>query len=136
MLTFTLIDVQYLQNVAFGFEKGSNGRNHSSSGSHITAPLGKISPLPINAIQIIGWLVTSKHQKSGTKKAAFAAYLIHLSSIFVLTDVHTKPRNFVNVSLLNLQKFAKEVSVSVTCHEIQKLQWINLFVIYINIYVC
>ena len=78
MLTFTLIDVQYLQNVAFGFEKGSNGRNHSSSGSHITAPLGKISPLPINAIQIIGWLVTSKHQKSGTKKAAFAAYLIHL----------------------------------------------------------
>ena len=41
-------------------------------------PTGEDSPLPINAIQIIGWLVTSKHQKSGTKKAAFAAYLIHL----------------------------------------------------------
>ena len=34
MLILILIDVQYLQNVVFSFEKGSNGQNHSSSGSH------------------------------------------------------------------------------------------------------
>ena len=38
-----LIDVQYLQKVVFSFEKGSNGQNHSSSGSH--NPIKK-SPLP------------------------------------------------------------------------------------------
>ena len=30
MLILILIDVQYLQNVVFGFEKGSNGQNHHS----------------------------------------------------------------------------------------------------------
>ena len=34
MLIFILINVQYLQNVVFHFEKGSNGQNHSSSGSN------------------------------------------------------------------------------------------------------
>ena len=29
MLIFILIDVQYLQNVVFSFEKGSNGQNQS-----------------------------------------------------------------------------------------------------------
>ena len=32
MLILILIDVQYLQNAVFGFEKGSNGQNYSSSG--------------------------------------------------------------------------------------------------------
>ena len=34
MLILILIDVQYSQKAVFSFEKGSNGRNHSSSGSH------------------------------------------------------------------------------------------------------
>ena len=34
MLILILIDVQYLQNAVFSFEKGSNSRNHSYSGSH------------------------------------------------------------------------------------------------------
>ena len=34
MLILILIDVQYIQNVVFSFEKSSNGQNHSSSDSH------------------------------------------------------------------------------------------------------
>ena len=34
MLILILIDVQYLQNAVFSFEKGSNRQNHFSSGSH------------------------------------------------------------------------------------------------------
>ena len=34
MLILILIDVQYLHNVIFSFEKGLNGQNHSSSDSH------------------------------------------------------------------------------------------------------
>ena len=34
MLILILIYVQYLQNVIFNFEKGSNGQMHSSSGSN------------------------------------------------------------------------------------------------------
>ena len=34
MLILILIDVQYLQNVVFNCEKGSNGQDHSSSVSH------------------------------------------------------------------------------------------------------
>ena len=34
MLILILINVQYLQKIVFSFEKGSNGQNHSSSGSH------------------------------------------------------------------------------------------------------
>ena len=34
MLTLTLINVQYLQNVVFSFEKGLSGQNHSLSDSH------------------------------------------------------------------------------------------------------
>ena len=34
MLIFALIDVQYLQNVVFSFEKGLNGLNYPSPGSH------------------------------------------------------------------------------------------------------
>ena len=42
MLILILIYIQYLQNVVFSFEKGSNGQNHSSSGSH--HQIKKISP--------------------------------------------------------------------------------------------
>ena len=34
MLILILMNVKYLQNVVFGFEKGLNGQNHSSLGSH------------------------------------------------------------------------------------------------------
>ena len=34
MLILILIDVQYLQNAVFNFEKGLNRQNHSSHGSH------------------------------------------------------------------------------------------------------
>ena len=34
MLILILTDVQYSQKASFGFEKGSVGQNHSSSGSH------------------------------------------------------------------------------------------------------
>ena len=34
MLILTLINVQYLQNVVFSFEKCLNGQKHSASGSH------------------------------------------------------------------------------------------------------
>ena len=49
MLILILIDVQYLQNIACGFEKGSNGQNHSSSGSHhlIKKSFKQNSPLPL-----------------------------------------------------------------------------------------
>ena len=34
MLILILVDVQYLHNVGFSFEKGSNGQNHSFSDSY------------------------------------------------------------------------------------------------------
>ena len=34
MLILILIDIQYLQNVVYSFEKGSNSQNHASKGSH------------------------------------------------------------------------------------------------------
>ena len=54
MLIFILIDVDYLQNVVFNIEKGSNRQNHFSPGSHHQInypgnPLGRIST-PINTI--------------------------------------------------------------------------------------
>ena len=41
MLILILIDVKYSQKAVFSFEKGLNGQNHSTSGSH---PLVKRSP--------------------------------------------------------------------------------------------
>ena len=38
MLILILVDIQYLQNVAFSFEKSLNGQNYSPSDSH---PLDK-----------------------------------------------------------------------------------------------
>ena len=47
MLIFALIDVQYLQNVVFSFEKGLNGLNYPSPGSHDPInPPNKISVSP------------------------------------------------------------------------------------------
>ena len=47
MLILISTDVQYLQNIAFSFEKDLNCKNHSSSGSHqvtYTAQDTEISP--------------------------------------------------------------------------------------------
>ena len=41
MVILTLIDVQYLQKVAFSFEESSNGQNQYFSGSHF--PVKKFS---------------------------------------------------------------------------------------------
>ena len=35
MLILILIDIEYLQNVAFSFEKGSTGQNLSSDSNHL-----------------------------------------------------------------------------------------------------
>ena len=60
MLILILIDVQYLQNVDFSFEKGSNGQSNSSSDIHhplkesppanFPFPPVEDFPLPLNAI--------------------------------------------------------------------------------------
>ena len=42
MQVLILIDVQHLQNVVFGFQKGSNGQNYSPSCSNHS--IKKISP--------------------------------------------------------------------------------------------
>ena len=50
MLILILIDVQYSQKAVFSFEKGLNGQNHSSSGSHHLVKkihLSKISDSPL-----------------------------------------------------------------------------------------
>ena len=44
MLILILIDAQYLQNVAFSFEKGGNGQSHSSSDSDYQ--IKKFPPTP------------------------------------------------------------------------------------------
>ena len=44
MLILILIDAQYLQNVAFSFEKGANGQSHSSSDSDYQ--IKKFPPTP------------------------------------------------------------------------------------------
>ena len=52
MLILFLINDQYLQNVAFSFEKGSSVQNHSLSDFHKKIPPRLIShpPLPYNTI--------------------------------------------------------------------------------------
>ena len=60
MLMLILIDVQYLQNVLFSFEKGSNGENHSLTDSYHPMkkspsrishlPTGQEFPLPLNTV--------------------------------------------------------------------------------------
>ena len=53
MLILILIAVQYSHKAVYSFEKGSNGQNHSSSGSHHPVkhpPPSKISDPPLNAI--------------------------------------------------------------------------------------
>ena len=46
MLILILIDVQYSQNAAFSFEKGSNCQNHSSSG--YLHPVNPTSPSKVS----------------------------------------------------------------------------------------
>ena len=48
MLILILIDVQYLQNIVFNFQKSSNGQNHYSSVFHhpIKKKAGKFPILP------------------------------------------------------------------------------------------
>ena len=56
MLILILIDVKYLQTVVFSFEKGSNSKNHSSSGSQhpieksLQQSFSDFSPLDVLAL--------------------------------------------------------------------------------------
>ena len=56
MLIFILIDVQYSQNAVFSFEKGSNHRNHSSSGSlYLVKKFPPVKfPIPPNPLSPFG----------------------------------------------------------------------------------
>ena len=45
MLILILIDVQYLHNVSFSFEKGSNGQNRSMLDPHYSIKKLKICPV-------------------------------------------------------------------------------------------
>ena len=62
MVILILIDVQYLQNVVFNFEKGSEAQSHSSSDSD--HPVKKFLPakFPIPSLGIIfhPWMLFGK----------------------------------------------------------------------------
>ena len=80
MLILVLINVQYILNVVFSFEKGSNDQNHSSSDSHhpITPPPSKISHLP----NLSGYL-----ENPGKLARKLRAYFIceHLNGISIIS---------------------------------------------------
>ena len=116
MLILILINVQYLQNVVFSFENGLNGQNLSSSDSYhlIFPPAGGDFPYLLLLFGQRWRVVPSKHLKYGTKKAPFAASLIYWFSMFLLTVLHMKPRNFVKSQVqmfhfLNLKIWSKSV---------------------------
>ena len=58
MLILILIDVPFLQNIVFRFEKGSNGQNHSCSPSHypIKKSLLAENP-PVTISKSIVWVI-------------------------------------------------------------------------------
>ena len=63
MLILILNDVQYLQNVAFSFEKGSNGQNHSSSDSHHLMKKFPLAKFPIHpAVCTLQYLIARKYK--------------------------------------------------------------------------
>ena len=53
MLILILMNVKYLQNVVFSFEKGLNGQNHSSSGSHNSIEKSPPAKFPISPTGVI-----------------------------------------------------------------------------------
>ena len=81
MLILILINIQYLQNVVFSFEKGLNSHNNTSSDSYhlIFRPTGVDFSYFLMFFGQPWWVVPCKHQKQGTKKANFAAYLLTLN---------------------------------------------------------
>ena len=77
-------------------------------------PLGEISPISCCYLDKRWRVVPSKHLKYGTKKVPFAASLIYWFSMFLLTVLHMKPRNFVKSQVqmfhfLNLKIWSKSV---------------------------
>ena len=69
MLILILIDVQYLQNLVFSFEKGSNVQNHSLSDSHHSKKKSpcKISYSPTKGI----FLLTPWHYLENTDDGGY-----------------------------------------------------------------
>ena len=134
MLILILINVQYLQNVVFSFENGLNGQNLSSSDSYhlIFPPAGGDFPYLLLLFGQRWRVVPSKHLKYGTKKAPFAASLIYWFSMFLLTVLHMKPRNFVKSQVqmfhfLNLKIWSKSA-----CHMYGNTE-ASIYIIYIYI---
>ena len=77
-------------------------------------PLGEISPYLLLLFGQRWRVVPSKHLKYGTKKVPIAASLIYWFSMFLLTVLHMKPRNFVKSQVqmfhfLNLKIWSKSV---------------------------
>ena len=58
MLILILIDVQYLQNLVFSFENGSNVQNHSLSDSHHSIKKFPLAKFPISLLRGFSWLST------------------------------------------------------------------------------
>ena len=60
MLTLILIDAQYSHKAIFDFEKGSIGKNHSSSGSHSPIKKPSQSPSPVHSLPLSGKLFVAR----------------------------------------------------------------------------
>ena len=56
MLILILIDVQYLQNLVFSFENGSNVQNHSLLDSHHSIKKFPLAKFPIPLLKIFSCL--------------------------------------------------------------------------------
>ena len=135
MLILILINVQYFQNVVFSFENGLNGQNLSSSDSYhlIFPPAGGDFPYLLLLFGQRWRVVPSKHLKYGTKKVPIAASLIYWFSMFLLTVLHMKPRNFVKSQVqmfhfLNLKIWSKSA-----CHMYGNTE-ASIYIISIYIY--
>ena len=87
MLILILINIQYVQNIAFSFEKGLTKQNNTSSDSYhlIFPPTGVYFSYFLMLFGQPWWEVPCKHQKHGRKRANFAAYLLIFS---ILTKVN------------------------------------------------
>ena len=109
MLILILIDVQYSQNAAFSFEKGSNCQNHSTSGSHHLVnksppPSHKIFDFPPVAVGEGGIYHTTPYsyfENPDPLGGGNYAYFIHMVVLLVLLT-HSVPWAAVSGSRTSL----------------------------------
>ena len=110
----SLINIQYLQNVVFSFEKGFNGKNHSSSGSYhqIKISTSKISHFP-HPLAIFGkpCVVIPDVLFQLSCQAKVLGFVL-LSKILLTNQ---------NAGFLKVQYFTKELK-----HKVNFLMWIDI----------